>query len=61
MFGNLNHEYVHKLGGGAEFDRGSFYFRVIEWTEDEMYQIALSIAIKSVYYYFSKYGEDKFC
>lgn len=60
MFGNLNHEYVHKLGGGAEFDRGSFFFRVDEWTENEMYEIALSIATKSVYYYYSKYGEAHF-
>lgn len=60
MFGRLNHQYVHKEGGGNEFDRGSFYFRVAEWTEDEMHAIALDIATKSVFYYFSKHGESAF-
>lgn len=60
MFGSLNTEYVHKLGAGLEFDRGSFYFRPEEWTEDEMFQISLSIATKSVFYYFSRYGEGHF-
>lgn len=60
MFGRLNTEYVHKLGAGAEFDRGSFYFRPAEWTEDEMFDVALSIATKSVFHYFSRYGEAQF-
>lgn len=60
MFGSLNTEYVHKLGGGLEFDRGSFFFRPEEWTEDEMFNISLSIAIKSVFYYFSRCGEQNF-
>ena len=44
----------------GDFDRGSFYFRVAEWTEDEMYDRALSVAEKSVYYYFSKLGKEAF-
>ena len=60
MFGRLNVENVQKLGGGGEFDRGSFFFRPAEWTEEEMFTIGLSIATKSVFHYFSRYGEDKF-
>lgn len=59
QFGPLNVEHLHKQSDG-EFDRGSFYFRVAEWTEDEMYERALSVAEKSVFYYFSKLGKEKF-
>lgn len=59
QFGALNVEHLHKQGEG-DFDRGSFYFRVSEWTEDEMYERAVSIAEKSVYYYFSKLGKEAF-
>lgn len=60
MFGQLNKEYLHDLSGGREFDRGSFYFRESVWTEDEMFERSASIAVKSVYYYFSKHGEEAF-
>lgn len=60
MFGPLNVENVHKLGGAHEFDRGSFYFRVAEWTEDQMFERSLAVAIKSVFHYFSRYGEEPF-
>lgn len=60
MFGTLNVENVHKLGAAQEFDRGSFYFRVAEWTEEEMFERSLSVATKSLYYYFSRYGEEHF-
>jgi len=59
QFGALNVEHLHKQGDG-DFERGSFYFRVPEWTEDEMYELALSVAEKSVYYYFSKVGKNMF-
>lgn len=60
MFGKLNHEYLHNQGGGERFNRGSFYFREPEWTEREMQNRCYSIAEKSVYYYYSKYGETAF-
>jgi type II restriction enzyme len=58
MFGKLNHEYLHVQDG--KFNRGSFYFRVEQWTSDEMFEISLEIVIKSVFYYYSKYGEENF-
>lgn len=60
QFGNLNVEHLHNQGANNEFDRGTFYFRCGEWTEAEMADLSLSIAEKSIYYYFSKYGEDSF-
>lgn len=59
QFGKLNVEHVHHQGEG-DFDRGSFYFRVAEWSEDEMFERCLSIATKSVFHFFSRYGEDAF-
>ena len=59
QFGKLNEDHLYDQSDGS-FDRGSFYFRVAEWTEEEMYQHCFSIAKKSVYYYFSKYGEERF-
>lgn len=60
QFGKLNVEHLHNQGSNNEFDRGTFYFRIVEWTEDEMAEHSLSVAVKSIYYYFSKYGEDAF-
>jgi len=60
MFGNLNKEYVVDIGADRIFDRGTFYFRAPEWTEDEMFERCLSIATKSVYHYFAAYGEESF-
>lgn len=59
-FGELNKEYLHKTGFNGLFDRGSFFFRVTEWSEDEMYERLYSIAEKSIFYFFSKYGQDNF-
>jgi len=59
QFGRLNEEHLHDQADGI-FDRGSFYFRVAEWTEEEMYLCCYSIGRKSIFYYFSKYGEDFF-
>jgi type II restriction enzyme len=60
QFGKLNVEHLHNQGSNNEFDRGTFYFRVSEWTEQEMAELSLKLAEKSVFYYFSKYGEDAF-
>lgn len=57
MFGELNVEHLHNV---SPFNRGSFYFRSAQWTEDEMFELSEKIAISSVFYYFSKYGEDSF-
>lgn len=59
QFGHLNREHLHDEADGI-FDRGTFYFRVSEWTEEEMYSRCYSIAKRSIYYYFSKYGEEAF-
>ncbi len=58
MFGSLNRTYLHVQG--KHFNRGSFYFKVEPWEEDEMFGIASEIAEASVYYYFSKYGKTSF-
>jgi type II restriction enzyme len=58
-FGRLNEEHLHDQADGF-FDRGTFHFRVPEWTEEEMFFHCYSIAKKSVFYYFSKYGDEFF-
>lgn len=58
MFGSLNRTYLHVQGD--KFNRGSFYFKVEQWTVAEMFPIAYKIAECSVYYYFSKYGRHNF-
>ena len=40
MFGQLNKEYVYAQGRGELFNRGSFYFREKQWTEQEMADIS---------------------
>lgn len=60
MFGHLNTEYLHNQGPQGVFNRGTFYFRVKEWDEDEMAKACYSIAEKSVFYYYSKYSEKAF-
>ena len=61
MFGTLNEIHLHNEGPDGVFNRGTYFFRVAEWTEDEMYVRALDIARRSIFYYFSKYGEESFC
>lgn len=58
MFGELNEEHLHREGD--HFNRGTYYFRVPEWTCDEMADRCYAIAEKSIYYYFSKYGKSIF-
>ena len=60
MFGTLNEVHLHNEGPEGVFNRGTYYFRVEEWTEEEMYDRSLDIARRSVFYYFSKYGEESF-
>jgi len=60
MFGKLNISRIHNEGPNGIFNRGSFYFREKLWTPNEMAKIMIEIAEKSVYYYFSKYGEENF-
>lgn len=57
MFGELNVEHLHNT---PPFNRGTFYFRAEPWSELEMQELSAKIAISSVYYYFSKYGENLF-
>jgi len=59
MFGRLNTTYLHDAEGGI-FDRGSFYFREERWTVPEMRDVMEDIAIRSIHYYMSKYGERSF-
>lgn len=60
MFGKLNKTRVMNEGPNGIFNRGSFYFREKLWTPAEMAEKMKEIAEKSIYYYFSKYGEKKF-
>lgn len=60
MFGTLNEIHLHNEGPNGVFNRGTYYFRVPEWTEDEMYALSLEVARRSILYYFSKYGERTF-
>lgn len=59
MFGRLNKTYLHNEEGG-KFNRGSFYFRPEMWSVEDMAEIMIDIAERSVLYYFSKYKEDRF-
>ena len=60
MFGSLNEIHLHNEGPRGIFNRGTYYFRVPQWTEDETYTLSLEVARRSVLYYFSKYGERSF-
>jgi type II restriction enzyme len=60
MFGVLNKVHLHNEGPGGIFNRGTYFFRVKEWTEKEMYDILLDIARRSILYYFSKYRKESF-
>ncbi len=60
MFGKLNTTHLHNSGEGGRLNRGSFYFRELKWEVSEMEAIMYDIAERSVFYYFSRYGQDKF-
>lgn len=59
-FGKLNKTYLYNEGPHDRIDRGSFYFRLERWTPEEMAEIMLDVAERSVLYYLSKYGKDRF-
>lgn len=59
MFGELNKTYLHNEHQGV-FNRGSYYFRHNPWTVEEMATIMTDIAKRSIQYYCSKYGKEKF-
>ena len=59
MFGKLNKTYLNNEESG-KFNRGSFYFRRQEWEVDEMFEVMKDISERSIFYYFSKYGESYF-
>ena len=61
MFGTLNELHLHNEGPDGIFNRGTYFFRSEEWTEDEMYEKSLDIAHRSILYYMSKYGMNTFC
>lgn len=60
MFGEMNVDHTTNEGPNGIFNRGSYYFRESYWTAEEMKKVMKEIARKSVYYYFSKYGDSSF-
>jgi type II restriction enzyme len=60
MFGELNKIRVHNEGAHGQFNRGSFFFREKLWTPKEMAEKMIEICDSSIYYYFSKYGKERF-
>ncbi len=60
IFAKLNTTHLHAEGPNNLFNRGSFYFRPEKWTVPEMQAVMFDIAKRSIQYYFSKYGEDRF-
>jgi type II restriction enzyme len=56
-FGELNKTYLHNTN---KTNRGSFYFQNLPLTKVQMLDIMLDIARRSIQYYFSKYGEEKY-
>lgn len=61
MFGKVNETYLENVkSNNLYYNRGSYYFRVKDWTEKEMFNIMYDIAERSIYYYFSVYGEKNF-
>lgn len=60
MFDPLNRIQIFNQGDREQFNRGSFFFREQRWTLQEMADVMHEIAQRSIYYYFSKYGEANF-
>lgn len=57
QFGELNQVYLSRETSCVEIKRGSFFFREAAWTHEEMYDVCLEVARRSVLYYKYKYGE----
>ena len=51
-FGNLNQINVHNVLG---FQRGSYFFRYVEWTNGEILDVLKQVTDESINYYLSKY------
>ena len=49
-----------RLHNAGPFNRGSFFFREEQWSQEEMEDIMYKIAADSIEYYQTKYGEDSF-
>jgi type II restriction enzyme len=60
MFGRLNEVCVVNAGEGGHFNRGSFFFREEEWSQDEMVDVMYDVASRSIHYYYAKYGLHAF-
>lgn len=60
MFAPLNQVEVSNVGEDQRFNRGSFFFRAETWSVEEMTDIMFEIAQRSIFYYYSKYGENYF-
>ncbi|WP_419919128.1 EcoRI family type II restriction endonuclease [Candidatus Poriferisocius sp.] len=60
MFGPLNTINVVNQGESGLFNRGSFFFRETPLTVQEMANSMYEVASRAIYYYFARYGEDKF-
>lgn len=60
MFGSLNEDHTFNEGPNGIFNRGSYYFKADYWKIEELYDILYDVAKRSIYYYFSKYGEKSF-
>jgi type II restriction enzyme len=60
MFGPLNEIVVVNQGETGQFNRGSFFFRETAWTSEEMTNIMVEVAHRSIHYYFAKHGETFF-
>lgn len=59
MYGNLNEESIFPTDNNS-FLRGTFYFRAQKWSRQEMFEKSYSIAEKSIYYFFARYGKQNF-
>lgn len=60
MFGPLNQIHLANEGTQGQFNRGSFFFQEESWSAEAMSDVMWTIAERSVYYYFAKYGKDRF-
>jgi Restriction endonuclease EcoRI. len=58
MYGNLNEESIFPTDNS--FLRGTFYFRARKWSRSEMFEKCYSIAEKSIYHFFARYGKQNF-
>lgn len=60
MFGELNRISVVPEGEEKLFNRGSFYFRQEAWTLEEMTEVMVEVAARSIHFYQAKYGTGYF-